>query len=180
MADNKLDFTQILPLLYDAEKNHLRVGAEVTANISGAQEVVITHQDDSIKVGDGSNFLTVNEDGSINVRMEDATSQVIRSFYSEAQGVASGVEAAVLSYTVPNGKTFYLQSVNVAGDNRAEYRVKINGQTMDRKFTSLLQFNETFDFQSMLFSSGTVISVTAKHSNNGTGLFNVRLQGAEE
>lgn len=185
MADSKLDFTQILPRLYDQDKNHIRVGAEVTASIAGAQEVIISHEDDSIKVGDGDNFLTVNADGSINVRFSEDDNQIIRSFYSEAQGISSGTEASVLSYTVPSGKAFYLQRINVAGDNRAEYKVKVNGQTMDRKFTSLLQFNETFDFHSgtqagLLFSAGTTISVTAKHSNTGTGVFNVRLQGAEE
>lgn len=185
MADSKLDFTQILPLLYDQEKNHIRVGAEVTASIAGAQEVVINHEDDSIKVGDGDNFLTVNADGSINVRFSEGDLKIIRSFYSQASGIESDTEVSVLSYTVPSGKSFYLQRINVAGDNKAEYKVKVNNQTMDRKFTSLLQFNETFDFHSgteagLMFNAGTTITVTAKHSNSGTGIFNVRLQGAEE
>lgn len=64
-----LDQNQILQRSFDETADRLRVDAEVTANISGAQEVIITDIDDSIKIGNGNNgpYLKVNSDGSINV-----------------------------------------------------------------------------------------------------------------
>ena len=50
---SQLDSSQILPAVYD-DAGRLRVDAEVTANISGAQEVIISDADDSIKIGDGT------------------------------------------------------------------------------------------------------------------------------
>lgn len=64
---SQLDFEQILPAVYN-DAGQLRVDAEITANISGAQEVIISDVDDSIKIGNGNNgpYLKVNSDGSIN------------------------------------------------------------------------------------------------------------------
>lgn len=50
------------------ENGKLRVNAEITVNISAAQEVIISAEDDSIRVEDGNgNVLAINNDGSINL-----------------------------------------------------------------------------------------------------------------
>jgi hypothetical protein len=64
-----LDGFQILQHAYDDATQRLRVDALITANISGAQEIIISHVDDSIKVGDGTDFLAIDADGSANVRI---------------------------------------------------------------------------------------------------------------
>jgi hypothetical protein len=66
MSTTKLDGNQILQSAYDEPTQSLK--ALITANISGAQEVIISAIDDSIKIGNGTgHFMAVNTDGSINV-----------------------------------------------------------------------------------------------------------------
>lgn len=60
-APSRLDQQQILQGAYDETEGRLRVDAEVTANISAAQEVVISHVDDSIKIGDGVRLAAVTD-----------------------------------------------------------------------------------------------------------------------
>ncbi len=63
-----LDAGQIVKRVYDEANDRIRVDAEVTANISGSQEVIINANDDSIAVRGSvsGNELEPNLDGSIN------------------------------------------------------------------------------------------------------------------
>ncbi len=53
-----LDMGQIVKRVYDPTNDELRVQANITTNISGAQEVLISQVDDSIRLGDGTNLVT--------------------------------------------------------------------------------------------------------------------------
>lgn len=53
-----LDPGQIVKRVYDESQDRIRVDAQVTATMSGSQEVVISQYDDSIAIGDGSNLFT--------------------------------------------------------------------------------------------------------------------------
>lgn len=57
MSDTDLDFTQVIRKVYDATNNALKT--TTTAVVSGVQEVVISHTDDSIKIGDGTTIASV-------------------------------------------------------------------------------------------------------------------------
>lgn len=59
---SQLDFEQVIPAVYD-DMGRLRVDAEVTANFSGAQEVIISAEDDSIAIGDGTDLVTTTTVG---------------------------------------------------------------------------------------------------------------------
>jgi hypothetical protein len=65
---SELDPAQILKRLYDDATNRLSTDAEISGSVTieSAQEVVISHVDDSIKIGDGTDLLAVNTNGSIN------------------------------------------------------------------------------------------------------------------
>lgn len=54
----QLDPGQVIKRVYDEANDRLRVDAEVTVNISSAQEVIISQTDDSIRIGDGINLVT--------------------------------------------------------------------------------------------------------------------------
>ncbi len=63
----KLDFQQIIKKVYNDVNNRLRVDAALTIT-EVEQEVIISDDSDSIKVGDGTgNYIKVNDDGSINI-----------------------------------------------------------------------------------------------------------------
>jgi len=55
MAGTKLDFQQVIQNIYDEPTNRIRVDAEVTI---GSITVDLSHTTDSVRLGDGTNFLT--------------------------------------------------------------------------------------------------------------------------
>lgn len=61
---SQLDFAQVLKRSFDGDEDRLRVDAEITAVVAGPTEVVITHTDDSIRLGDGTDFLSSTTVGS--------------------------------------------------------------------------------------------------------------------
>jgi|CXWL01.1.fsa_nt_gi hypothetical protein len=63
----KLDANQVLKRSFDDVNDRLRVDAEVTATL-GTVEVVISHVNDSIKIGDGTDLLAINADGTIDIK----------------------------------------------------------------------------------------------------------------
>lgn len=58
---------QIAQKVYDETNDRIRVDAEVNTQLHGDLEVSITDQEDSIQIGDGTDRLAINADGSINV-----------------------------------------------------------------------------------------------------------------
>lgn len=68
MAQNpiisQLDPAQMIRRCYEEANDRIRVDAEVTANFAGAQEVIISHVDDSIRLGDGISLVTTTTIGS--------------------------------------------------------------------------------------------------------------------
>jgi hypothetical protein len=78
----KLDADQVIRRVYDETENKLRVDAEVTAVIGVVEVIIDAAGGDNIAIAsaDGSNFLTVNPDGSINtnttVELNAATDSV--------------------------------------------------------------------------------------------------------
>lgn len=65
MANNlkQIDAGQVLRSCYDPVTNRLRTDALVVASIGGL-EVAITHVDDSIRIGDGTDLVTVTNIGA--------------------------------------------------------------------------------------------------------------------
>lgn len=61
----KLDANQIFQSAYDESTGRLKVDTVASVE-AGTMEVAISHADDSIKIGDGTDFLLVNADGSLN------------------------------------------------------------------------------------------------------------------
>ena len=62
-----LDPGQIIKRAFDDDNDAIRVDANVVANISGAQEVLISDSDDSIKIGDGNGNYVGVTNGALNV-----------------------------------------------------------------------------------------------------------------
>jgi hypothetical protein len=92
-----LDFGQIIKRVYDSSAERLKVDAAV----SGATSVVITHTDDSIKIGDGTDLLAVNADGSINTVPASSTISVVdklRHDYSSVN-VTTGAYVQLIAST---------------------------------------------------------------------------------
>lgn len=114
---SKKDGMQVLKYAFDDATGSLRTNATLTAD--GA-EVEISHSDDSIKIGDGTDFLAINADGSINANIsavalptgastsakQDTQTTALGSILSELQAKADLTETqpvSVVSLPLPSG-----------------------------------------------------------------------------
>ena len=69
-----------------------------TVEFSQPQEVVISHLDDSIKIGDGVDLLAVNTDGSINTRLSDGVDALaINTDGSLNTKISDGVDSLAIN-----------------------------------------------------------------------------------
>lgn len=64
---SNLDSNQVLQHAFDDATQRLRVETDATV-IAGAMEVAIDHTTDSIKIGDGIDLLSINSDGTIDIK----------------------------------------------------------------------------------------------------------------
>ena len=108
-----------------------------------------------------------------------------KDVYAEAASVVSGVETDIVSYTIPVGKTFYLERVKFSGDNIAKYRLLLDGVEIEKCATwfSGPLFSE-FNFGSIDYgkpiTAGQVLTVKVLHVRPTAGDFQGRIQGVLE
>lgn len=99
---------------------------------------------DSVRIGDRTNELKVNSDGSINVVFDNRVVKNIDFIYNEVLDVLPGVTTSIVTYTVPMGQTSSLIRVLGAGENIGRYDILINGiiiATQRTYFGSALDVN---------------------------------------
>lgn len=149
-------------------------------------EVALSHlvgtdgEFDSIRIGDGTDLLSINPDGSINVNFT-VTNTPITVFNSQAS-LASGSEISLVSYTVPIGKKARLQLAEFSGDNIAAYTMYKNGVSFAKRRThhgSGLSGEFLFAQgigDGMEFQAGDVIQMKVRHERPSTADFEGRLQ----
>lgn len=178
---------------YFSASNPLPVSLTGGATISANLEVQLTDKDndpdpgdvhDAVRIGDGTDELDINPDGSINVNIVTmgGGAQEIITTYSEALSVVAAILTTIITYTVPVGKTAKLQRVAVNGENIADYTVIVNGTLTDRKRTYFSgPLNETFEFTGYpdggvsLIAADTVI-VKVIHNRPMSADFGARVQ----
>ena len=78
---SSLDQNQIMQRAFDESADALRVQTEAVV-VANAMEVVISDQDDSIRLGDGTNLTEVNPDGSLKV-----SSGLVKEAFDHVNGV---------------------------------------------------------------------------------------------
>lgn len=110
---------------------------------------------------------------------------VSKNTFGSITSLASGTETTVASFTVPVGKTFFLQHCEASGTNIATYSVFVGGARQARLRTFWgYGFNVKFDFddesgRGLSVAASTVIEVKVIHSRSLTGDFDARILGVE-
>jgi len=99
------------------------ISGTVTVDASDLDIRDLTHVSDSVKVGDGTDLLAVNSDGSINVNVVESVIAGEVHDYDTASAVASDT-ASNHDYTVQN-TTFLLSSIIVAGSGNVKFEVQV-------------------------------------------------------
>lgn len=134
----------------------------------------------SVRLGDGTNELAVNPDGSLNVNFVQSGSPGLLLTYNEVTAVASGAETTIISMVIPPSG-FRLMKVDVSGENLALFRLKINGITMFTRRSWWNHFNEQFNFEDfqngLKLTSGQILTVTVLHNRPVPGNFEATVLG---
>lgn len=168
-------------------------GSVNIGTVSAQIEVALTHKSDhpnagdepdSIRIGDGTNELKINPDGSVNVFfLQSDPGLTVKSFYGEITSIAAFNSATVLSYTVPVGiATATLDKIDVSGTNLATYQIEVNSIVVDKKRTYHgAALNEVFEFnKSIPLNTGDIVRVMVEHQRPFVGDFNARLTITEK
>jgi len=181
----KIDMENPLPV-------QLSNGSIEIGTVNAELEVQLSHQDnvpdagdvaDSVQVGDGTEILAINPDGSINVNVSlNPSSGVYLNIFDTASSVASAASAVITTYTVPVGKTAFLTRVEYSGSNMAIYEVDINATIEAKKRTYFGgDFAGAFEFSSSGGSgfplvAGDVIKLSVTNIRPSVGDFEGRIQ----
>ena len=127
---------------------------------------------DKTRIWDGSDYLAINADGSINTQVAAAS---VEAQYAEVSSVPSSSLTSVLSYTaIDDG---YLKSVHVSGTNVAEYRIRINAVNKAKLRTYFTEYNASLHFgQGLAISAGDSVNVQVIHTSTDLGDFNATIE----
>ena len=194
-----LSASQVLQQSFDETKDRLRVDATATIE-SGTFNIILTHQEDSIRLGDGTNFITstavsgkngldVNVLNQIPISLPTDASLsayplekgTVINTYNEVLSVASGITTTLTTYTVPSGRRGYLVVCEYSGENIATYVVNINGNPQDKKRTNYgTSLNAFTAFNSnsntgVALNSGDVVTVTVIQNGTSVADYNARI-----
>ena len=160
--------------------------------VNGELEVQISHQDnvpdmgdvaDSVQVGDGTEILLINPDGSINVVFSPFPSGGVtpKSIYAEVSSVASTTLTTVATYTVPVGKKATLERISMSGQNIATYIAEVNAVAVDKKRTWFNgPMSEEMNFitssgGSIQLVAGDIVRLRVLHGRPAVADFNARI-----
>lgn len=162
--------------------NTLEVEADGSINVNVE---IDADSGDNIAIHDsGGDELAINADGSINVNLVGSATGDFKNYYNEVSAVVTGILTTMQTYTVPVGKTAYLQKVDVSGTNIAEYTVLVNSVIQDKKRTYFSgDLNTEFKFadntQGYPLATGDVVVTKVIHGRPDSGDFNSRIQVIE-
>jgi hypothetical protein len=192
---SNLDADQAIRGAYDDATGTFRTTASITAPLDVNGEVLVdirATDGDSVLVYGTTNgqptgtpqVLKINPDGSINVAQDLPPSLTTFSVFNAISSVANGTLTPILTYTVGAGLTNYLGTIEVSGTNMAQFEVYINGTLSARKRTSLIEFNETFDFTGteqtgITLAAGTVVQVQVIQNRPNLGDYEARIVYAQ-
>lgn len=128
-----------------------------------------------VKITDGTDVLNINPDGSINVNIaQDTAADGLTVDYFEISSVGAGSETTIITVTAPVGGK-RIQKVDFGGDNKALFRVKVDGSTVATRRTWWTHFNESVSFEGfvngLFLTVGQVLTVTVIHNRPYLGAF---------
>ena len=167
--------------------------------VNAELEVQLSHQDnvpdagdvaDSVRIGDGTEIVQVNPDGSINVVTVPGSpippsTIVPKSIYTEISSVSTSSITTIQTYTVPVAKIATLERVSVSGTNIATYTVEVNSIVRDKKRTYFGgSLDKTFEFDtqsgsSIVLAAGNTVVVKVIHARPTVGDFNAKIEVIE-
>lgn len=104
-------------------------GSDVTATVTATDLDIrdLTHVSDSVKIGDGTNFLEVNNDGSINVVPQDEPGTETVNYDTSA--TVAGGASDNHDFVVTNGGKLYQVIASGSGKMKIEVQIETGSAT---------------------------------------------------
>jgi hypothetical protein len=99
------------------------------------------------------------------------------NLYDESLAVPAAILTNVISYTIPIAKKFYLNLIQVSGENVASFTIDLNGTTIDKKRTYFTEYNMEFYFKSLKLIAGDILKVKVYHTRPMAADFNAKILG---
>lgn len=141
-------------------------GGSLTVDATDLDIRDLLHTQDSVKIGDGTDFLAVNTDGSINaviVSEQDGT-EVID--YQTSSSVAANASVNH-DYTVPGGVTFYGEEAWMSASGKMKAQLLINGAVKWVGFNSTANPNISIPLEHLAKATTTqVVRITLTNTDN--------------
>lgn len=152
-------------------------GNSITVDASQLDIDDLNSTDDEVGIGDGTNSLVVNADGSINVVVQASTGTAIVD-YDEAAALASAASDNH-DYTAAGG-TFEPHSVEVSGESLGTFEILANAVVKGKLRTSVENPNARFDFEPGFTIADTqVLRVVRTNDSNKAHDFNSTIRGIQ-
>lgn len=111
------------------------------------------------------------------IKVEFDTSGSLINTYNELLSVAGLATVDLVLYTVPVGKTLKLKRIDFSGDNKAIYKIDINGSVQAKKRTWYTKYNDEIIFNDLILNAGDIIKLIVENKTNMVADFNGNLQG---
>ena len=124
----------------------------------------LSHAQDSIKIGDGSNLLAINSDGSINIKIKDESpgSEIID--YSTDNALAANATGV---HTYTSTGNFYLTQIEASGSGKMKATINIGGVPKFVQFNSTATPNMGLKLDSpILVTTGQTVTIDRLNREN--------------
>lgn len=139
-------------------------GNSITVDATDLDIRDLSHTQDSVKIGDGADFLAVNADGSINVVVTDSTPGAATNDYNTAAAIAGGASSV---HTYTSTGNFYLTQIETGASGRMKIEVAVDGATKFVKFSTESDPNISITLsQPILATNGQTVTVTRTNRQN--------------
>jgi hypothetical protein len=156
-----LDANQVLKYSYDEAKQRIRVDADLSVTGPTDLEVAIVHTEDSVRLGDGTNFITsTTEDAKVAVDVSLIPSQSPIAATPLVVNVASALINTEYSYTFSANTKKILIKPRIDSNVKFSY---ISGQS-GTTFITIPKGN-TFSLDQLNLNGVTIYFQTDKPSN---------------
>lgn len=155
----------------DASGSTVELGATTLAALENITVVAtdldvrdISHSQDSIKIGDGTELLAINSDGSINVKISDKSPGSEINDYNSNNSLAAGATGVHTYTSVGN---FYLTQLESSGSGKMKITVNINGSPKFVQFNSNANPNMSVMLSNpILVTTGQTVTIDRKNREN--------------
>lgn len=97
--------------------------------------------------------------------------------YNEILSLGGLSTSNIVLYTVPVGKKIKLTRIDFSGENKAVYKIDINGSIEAKKRTWYTNYDGSIVFSELILVAGDIIKLIVENKTNSIADFNGNLQG---